>query len=134
MHSKLAFALRILILSNFLAFWPQLAAAQNQPAALTPVCTPKVTANVVVASAKQRYDAGQRAQPPITDTYNGFAWPDTPIGVLKTANGYEFFGSDGGVHDRQLWKGNTLGITSMARLSQLLALWTTHWALAILKM
>ena len=59
-------------------------------------CTPKVTANVVVASPKQRYDAGQRAEPPLTDTGTGFAWPDTPMGVIKTGDGYEFFASDGG--------------------------------------
>ena len=64
-------------------------------------CTPKVTANVVVASPKQRYDAGQRAEPPLTDTGTGFAWPDTPMGVIKTADGYEFFASDGGQHSRQ---------------------------------
>jgi hypothetical protein len=109
MYAKPAFALRILIFCNFLTFWPQFAAAQNEPTTLTQICTPQVTANVVVASAKQRYDAGQRAQPPITDTYNGFAWPDTPTGVLKTANGYEFFGSDGGAHYRQLWQGGYVG-------------------------
>src|SRR3984957_21265319 len=105
MSSKLAFLLRILIFCNILALLPGLSTAQNQPSTLTQVCTPKVTANIVVASAKQRFDAGQRAQPPITDTFSGFAGPDTPMGVLKTANGYEFFASDGGSHSRQLWRG-----------------------------
>jgi hypothetical protein len=109
MSSKLALILRILIFCNILALLPGLSAAQSQPATLTQVCTPKVTANVVVASAKQRFDAGQRAQPPITDTFSGFAWPDTPVGVLKTANGYEFFASDGGSHSRQLWRGQYVG-------------------------
>ncbi len=108
MSPKLDFAFRILVFSNVLALWPQLAAAQDPPTP-TQVCTPKVTANVIVASPKQRYDAGQRAQPPITDTYNGFAWPDTPMGVLKTATGYEFFASDGGSHSRQLWRGEYVG-------------------------
>ena len=63
----------------------------------------------MVASAKQRSDAGQRAQPRITDTYDGFAWPDTPLGVIKTANGYQFFGSDGGSHSRQMWRGEWVG-------------------------
>ena len=72
-------------------------------------CTPKVTANVVVASPKQRYDAGQRAEPPLTDTGTGFAWPDTPMGVIKTADGYEFFASDGGQHSRQMWRGHWVG-------------------------
>jgi hypothetical protein len=72
-------------------------------------CTPKVTANVVVASPKQRYDAGQRAEPPLTDPGTGFAWPDTPMGVIKTADGYEFFASDGGQHSRQMWRGHWVG-------------------------
>jgi hypothetical protein len=72
-------------------------------------CTPKVTANVVVASPKQRYDAGQTAEPPLTDTGTGFAWPDTPMGVIKTADGYEFFASDGGQHSRQMWRGHWVG-------------------------
>src|ERR1700733_3878166 len=109
MSPRLAFLLRIIIFCSVVALLPGLSTAQNQPAALTQVCAPKVTANNVVASAKQRFDAGQRAQPPITDTFNGFAWPDTPMGVLKTANGYEFFASDGGSHSRQLWRGQYVG-------------------------
>jgi hypothetical protein len=109
MSPRLAFLLRIIIFCNILALLPGLSAAQSQLPTLTQVCTPKVTANTVVASAKQRFDAGQRAQPPITDTYNGFAWPDTPMGVLRTANGYEFFASDGGTHSRQLWQGRYVG-------------------------
>src|SRR5580700_817932 len=109
MSPRLAFLLRIIIFCSVLAFFPGLSTAQSQSATLTQVCTPKVTANIVVASAKQRFDAGQRAQPPITDTFNGFAWPDTPMGVLKTANGYEFFASDGGSHSRQLWRGQYVG-------------------------
>ena len=83
------------------------ATAQTQ--AITQLCTPKVTANEVVASPKQRYNAGQKAEPPITDTISGFAWPDTPVSVIKTASGYEFFGSDGGDHARQLWEGHWVG-------------------------
>jgi hypothetical protein len=77
--------------------------------AISQLCTPKITANEVVASPKQRYEAGQKAEPPITDTGNGFAWPDTPLGIIKTANGYEFFGSDGGFHSRQVWQGHWVG-------------------------
>lgn len=77
--------------------------------AITSLCSPKVTANVVVASPQQRYKAGQRAEPPVTDTTSGFAWPDTPMGVIKTNHGYEFFASDGGVHNRQLWLGHWVG-------------------------
>jgi hypothetical protein len=76
---------------------------------ISQICTPKVTANEVVASPKQRYDAGQKAEPPVTDTVSGFAWPDTPIGIVKTSSGYEFFGSGGGLHSRQMWQGHWVG-------------------------
>jgi hypothetical protein len=76
---------------------------------ISQLCTPKVTANEIVASPTQRYDAGQKAQPPVTDTNNGFAWPDTPLGVIKTVGGYEFFASDGGLHSRQMWQGRWVG-------------------------
>jgi hypothetical protein len=77
--------------------------------ATSQLCTPTVTANEIVASPKQRYEAGQRAEPPITDTNNGFAWPDTPMGVIKTTEGYEFFASDGAGHSRQMWHGQWVG-------------------------
>jgi len=77
--------------------------------AISQLCTPKITANEVVASPKQRYDAGQKAEPPVTDNNAFFAWPDTPMGIIKTANGYEFFGSDGGFHSRQMWQGHWVG-------------------------
>jgi hypothetical protein len=76
---------------------------------LTPVCTPSVTSPIVVVSAAQRLAAGARAQPPLTDTNTGFAWPDTPLGVIKANNGYEFFASDGGAHYRQIWQGHWVG-------------------------
>jgi hypothetical protein len=77
--------------------------------AISQLCTPKVTANEIVVSPKQRYEAGQKAEPPLTDTGTGFAWPDTPLGVIKTADGYEFFASDGGQHSRQMWHGQWAG-------------------------
>jgi hypothetical protein len=73
------------------------------------VCTPKIVGNVTVATAAQRLAAGQIAEPPLTDQQNGFAWPDTPLGVVKTAQGYTFFGSDGGLHSRQEWRGHWFG-------------------------
>jgi hypothetical protein len=76
---------------------------------LSQVCTPKVTANALVVSPHQRYEAGQKAQPPVDDPVSGFAWPDTPLGVIKTATGYEFFGSDGGAHYHQQWQGHSVG-------------------------
>ena len=83
-------------------------AADDAPA-VTRVCTPKVTANEIVVSPMQRYNAGQKAEPPLTDTGTGFAWPDTPMGVIQTDEGYEFFASDGGQHSRQLWRGDWVG-------------------------
>jgi hypothetical protein len=77
--------------------------------AITQLCAPKITANELVSSPKQRYEAGQKAQPPLTDTNNGFAWPDTPMGVIKTVGGFEFFASDGGYHSRQMWYGHWVG-------------------------
>src|ERR1035441_9971149 len=73
------------------------------------VCQPSATKPIVVASPTQRLEAGRKAQPPLTDTYNPFAWPDTPLGIIKTGNGYEFFASAGGAHNRQMWQGHWVG-------------------------
>ena len=73
---------------------------------ISPVCTPKIIANELVVSPEQRLKAGERAEPPVTDMNNFFAWPDTPMGVIKTTDGYEYFGSDGGFHSRQMWLGD----------------------------
>ena len=75
----------------------------------TPVCTPKILANLEVVTPAQREAGGDIAQPPLTDSADGFAWPDTPMGVIKTDSGYAFFGSDGGKHSRQLWQGQWYG-------------------------
>jgi hypothetical protein len=88
---------------------PAAAFVSSEAQAVSQLCTPKVTANQLVVSPKQRYEAGQKAEPPLTDTGTGFAWPDTPMGVIKTAGGYEFFASDGGQHSRQLWHGHWVG-------------------------
>jgi hypothetical protein len=76
---------------------------------LTPLCSPKIVADQVVASAAQREAAGDIAQPPLTDLADGFAWSDTPVGAIKTGGGYAFFGSDGGSHARQFWQGRWYG-------------------------
>ncbi len=74
------------------------------------LCNPHVIGVAEVATAQQRYAAGQIAEPPLTDTIDGFAWPDTPLGVLKSDDGsYVFFGSDGGSHSRQFWHGRWYG-------------------------
>jgi len=76
---------------------------------VTDVCTPKIIANKVLVTAAQRKAAGNRAWPPLTDAANGFAWPDTELGVAKIDGGYVFFGSDGGYHERQLWEDQYYG-------------------------
>jgi hypothetical protein len=78
-------------------------------AQVTTACTPKIVGNEVVATGAQREAAGDIAQPPLTDHANGFAWPDTPLGVIKTGSGYAFFGSDGALHSRQKWQGQWYG-------------------------
>jgi hypothetical protein len=95
----------VVLLATFLPVMARAGAAQD----LTPVCQPSVTTPIVVVTPAQRLAAGSRSQPPITDTYNGFAWPDTPMGVIKTSSGYEFFASDGGAHYRQMWNGHWVG-------------------------
>ncbi len=84
-------------------------AAVTDVASATTVCRPAVSKPVVVVSAAQRRAAAARVEPPITDLADGFAWPDTPLGVLKTTSGYLFFGSDGGLHARQFWRGAPTG-------------------------
>jgi hypothetical protein len=69
------------------------------------LCTPKVSDNIIVATAAQRKKAGDIALPPLTDEANGFAWPDTELGIVKSGDGYAFFGSDGAFHARQDWEG-----------------------------
>ncbi len=76
---------------------------------VTPLCTPKITAGEVVATAAERLAAGEIAEPPLTDQVDGFAWPDTPIGVIKDGADYEFFASDGGSHAHQVWDGHEFG-------------------------
>lgn len=77
--------------------------------AVTPLCTPTILANQELVTPAERHAAGAIAQPPLTDTVDGFAWPDTPLAVIKTDSGYAFFGSDGGLHSRQLWQGHWYG-------------------------
>jgi hypothetical protein len=76
---------------------------------VTAICSPTITENKVLVTPEQRVAAGAMAEPPLTDQADGFAWPDTPLGVIKTSNGYAFFGSDGGLHSRQQWQGKWYG-------------------------
>jgi len=101
--SLASFSIFVVLLSAFAS--PGLAFAQ----AVTEICKPVVSAVEEVASPQQRLAAGNIAEPPLTDRIDGFAWADTPLGVLKNGNSYTFFGSDGGTHMRQLWNGNWYG-------------------------
>ncbi len=98
LRSRLSFlfSLASLLLSSLAGF-------AQAPA---PLCHPVLTTPIVVASPAQRLAAGAKAEPPLTDTFD---WPDTPLGIIKTASGYEFFGSDGGAHYRQSWQGHMVG-------------------------
>jgi hypothetical protein len=79
------------------------------PADVVALCVPTVTANKELVTPAQRKAAGAIAWPPLTDQADGFAWPDTELGVIKGDGGYVFFGSDGGFHSRQFWEGRYYG-------------------------
>ena len=70
------------------------------------ICTPAVSAPVTVASPARRSAAARKAEPPLTDI---FEWPDTPIGIVPTLTGMEFFASDGGDHQRRTYLGHEVG-------------------------
>ncbi len=101
MRSRLPFA----SLALFVGFF-QLSSTSAVAQELSQLCHPVLTAPITVATPGQRLAAGAKVEPPLTDTFD---WPDTPLGVIKTANGYEFFGSDGGYHARQMWQGRWYG-------------------------
>jgi hypothetical protein len=100
---------RVAAPSSLIAFIIVSLSAAASAQGVSPVCNPEVMADKVVATPAQRKAAGAIAEPPLTDQANGFAWPDTPLGVIRTDGGYAFFGSDGGKHARQLWQGQTYG-------------------------
>jgi hypothetical protein len=89
-----------------LALVAAVSAAVLPGAVFAQVCKPAVSTPIVVASPAQRNAAAKIAQPP---TDSGFDWPDTPLGVIATGSGYEFFGSDGGYHPKELWQGKPAG-------------------------
>ncbi len=76
---------------------------------VTAICSPTIVANKELVTPVQREAAGEIALPPLTDQADGFAWPDTELGVIKGDGGYVFFGSDGGYHARQFWEGRYYG-------------------------
>jgi hypothetical protein len=76
------------------------AGGMSSAQSITTVCQPVISDLVTAVTAQQRAAAGAQTIPPITDTQNGFAWPDSEFGVFKTDAGYTFFASDGGHHDQ----------------------------------
>jgi uncharacterized repeat protein (TIGR03803 family) len=78
---------------------------ENAPK-LPPICHPTISAPVEVATSHQRYVAGTKAQPPLTDSFD---WPDGQLVALKTDDGYMFFSIDAGLHARQFWRGHMVG-------------------------
>jgi hypothetical protein len=88
----------------------QLSSAISAAQAPSLACRPSVTGPIIVDSHDQVRAATPKVEPPLTDTGGfGFAWPDTQMGVLKTAGGYKFFTSDGALHPRQMWQGEWVG-------------------------
>ncbi len=84
-------------LTRSVGLWT-IAASASALAQTAAPCTAVVSDAQSVVTAAQRRAGGAKAIPPITDTQNGFAWPDSEFGVMRTANGYSFFASDGGHH------------------------------------
>jgi len=78
----------------------------GSPNLLQPMCNPTISSPVEVATSHQRYVAGTKAQPPLTDSFD---WPDGQLAALKTDSGYMFFSIDAGLHKRQLWHGQWVG-------------------------
>jgi hypothetical protein len=92
--------LAAILLVGIFSTWHAL--AQN----IVPICHAKMSPPIEVASSHQRFEAGKKAQPPLTD---GFDWPDGHIAALKTDKSYMFFSIDAGLHKRQLWNGHWYG-------------------------
>jgi len=100
----MAFKVRVAaVVCNAFCLTSELAVTAETP---TLLCRPTVSKPLIVATAAERLAAGQKAEPPLTDTFD---WPDTPLGVIKSDAGYEFFGSDGGFHAQQTWEGREVG-------------------------
>ena len=102
---QLALASTVVAIHFLLSGLPLTAHAQS----VAPLCNPVIVSNKELVTPAQRKAAGNMALPPLTDQADGFAWPDTELGVIKADGGYVFFGSDGGYHARQFWEGQYYG-------------------------
>jgi hypothetical protein len=65
-----------------------------------------MSAPIEVASSHQRYEAGTKAEPPLTDSFD---WPDGQLSALKTGDGLMFFSIDAGLHKHHLAHGQWVG-------------------------
>src|SRR5579864_2145863 len=109
-EARSVMSFRVLLPFVALAGFLQLASTIGTAQTLTPLCQPKVTGPIIIETHDQIKEAGERAEPPLTDTKGfGFAWPDTAMGVIKNGDQYEFFTSDGAFHPRQMWQGHWVG-------------------------
>jgi len=100
---------RIFLSSILITLCAAFAGAFAYAQTVTALCAPKILVNKELVTPAQRKAAGEKALPPLTDAADGFAWPDTELGVIKADGGYVFFGSDGGYHARQFWEGQYYG-------------------------
>lgn len=105
--------LRSSLLPAFIVGCIQFSSVMAAGQAVTAACQPTVKGPVIVETHDDIFNAGLKTEPPLgtlKDTGGfGFAWPDTAMGAIKTANGYEFFASDGAFHIRQEWDGRWWG-------------------------
>jgi hypothetical protein len=97
--------IRKVVLTLSISLLPAAAASAQK---VTPICHPTITAPIEIATPRQRYEAGQNAQPPVVIN-QGFDWPDGPLAAIKIDAGYYFFSIDAGLHYRRLWHGQWVG-------------------------
>jgi hypothetical protein len=105
--AKFTLAAELALLMSLMAGCPASAQSASEQK-IEPICHPKMTAPIEVATSYARSQAGLITEPPITEN-QGFDWPDGPISALKTDDGYLFFSIDAGVHFRQVWHGHSFG-------------------------
>src|ERR1017187_5104730 len=121
---------RVSLASTFITLCGVLAGLSIAASAqsVTPLCTPKILANQELATPAQREAAGDHAQPPLTDTADGFAWPDTPLGVIKTETAMRFSAAMAVVTPASSGRDTGTETTSMDPSPAPSARWTTRSA------
>lgn len=103
----------VVCLTSGLLGYSSVSASAQGAQTVTALCQPTVSGPVIVDTHDQVYESGFTTEPPLGTLHDtrgfGFAWPDTVMGAIKTANGYEFFTSDGAFHPRHMWNGELVG-------------------------